>query len=92
MLFLSPILFSLFLEFVMADLKSFCKELKPDTNLDVRYADDTTISSTVFEKLQLTTEELQAVYRKWGVNINFKVTTSFVKRITLEGEELETVG
>ena len=59
---LSPILFSLFLEFVMADLKSLGKEFKLDTNLsfDIRYADYTTIMSTVFEKLQLSTEELPA--------------------------------
>ena len=58
---------SLFLKFIMADLKSLCKEFKPDTNLgfDIRYADDTTIMSTVFEKLQLSTEELQVACRKW---------------------------
>ena len=56
---LSPILFSLFLEF----LESLCKEFKPDNNLsfDIRYADDTTIMSTVSEKLQLSTEELLPV-------------------------------
>ena len=42
----------------MADLKNLCKELKLDTNLsfDIRYAGDTTIMSTMFEKLQLSTE------------------------------------
>ena len=94
---LSPILFSLFLELVMADMKSLCKEFKLDTNLsfDTRYADDTTIMSTVFEKLQLSTEELQAVCRKWEIKINLskcKDITSSEKRITLEGEELNTVG
>ena len=70
---LSPFLFSLFLEFVLADLKSLCKEFKLDTNLsfDIRYANDTTIMSNVFEKLQLSTEELQAACRKWGMKINF---------------------
>ena len=55
----------LFLEFVMADLKSLCKEFKLDINLifDTRYADDTTIMFTVLEKLQLLAEELQAVCR-----------------------------
>ena len=89
---LSPILFSLFLEF----LESLCKEFKLDTNLsfDIRYADDTTIMSTVFEKLQLSTEE-QAACGKWGMKVNLskcKVTTSLGKHITLDGEELETVG
>ena len=81
----------------MADLKSLCKEFKPDTNLsfDIRYADDTTIISTVFEKLQLSTEELQAACRKWGMKIDFskcKVITSTEKCIILEREEHETVG
>ena len=55
---LSPILFRLFVEFVMADLKSFCKEFKLDTKLssDITHADDTTIMPTVFEKLQLSTK------------------------------------
>ena len=63
---LSPILFGLFLEFVTADLKILCKEFMLDTNLsfDIRYADDTTIMSIVFEKLQLSTEELRAACRK----------------------------
>ena len=44
----------------MADQKSLCKEFKLDINLsfDIRYADDTTIMSTVFDKLQLSNEEL----------------------------------
>ena len=71
---LTPILFSLFLEFVMADLKSLCKKFKLYTNLsfDIRYADlyDTTIMSTVFEKLQPSTEEIQAACRKRGMKLN----------------------
>ena len=89
---LSPILFSLFLDFVMVDLTSTREKLKLDTNLsfDIRYSDDTTIMSTVFEKLQVSTEELQAACRKWGIKINFskcKVITSSEKHITVEGEE-----
>ena len=89
---LSPVLF---LEFVMADLKSLCKEFKLDTNLsfDIRYADDTTIMSIVFEELQLSTEELQVACSKWGIKINlYKMITSLDKRIVQKGEELETVG
>ena len=51
--------------------------------------------STVFEKLQLSPEELQVASGKWGMKINFakfKVITSSEKRITLECDELETVG
>ena len=63
---LSSILLRLFLEFVMADLKSLCKEFKLNTNhsFDIRYADDTTIMSIVFDMLQLSTEELQAACGK----------------------------
>ena len=55
----------------MADLKSLCEEFKLNTNLsfDIRYADDTTIMSTMLEKLQLSTEELQAARRKLGTKI-----------------------
>ena len=79
----------------MADMKSLCKEFKLDTYLsfDIRHADDTTIMFTVFEKLQLSTEE-QAACKTWSMKINFskcKVITSSKKRIVLEGEELETV-
>ena len=70
---LTPILFSLFLEFVMADVKSLCKKFKLFTNLsfDISYADDTTIMSTEFEKLQLSNEDIQAACRKWGMKLNF---------------------
>ena len=87
---LLPILFSLFLEFIMADLKSLCKEFKLDTNLsfDIRYADDITTMSTMFEKLQRSTE-LQAACRKWGMKINYSkcnIIISLEKHITLEGK------
>ena len=57
---LSPILFGLFLEFAMADVKSLSQKFRLDTYLsfDIRYADDITMHM-VFEKLQLTNEDLQ---------------------------------
>ena len=57
----------------MADANSLCKKLKLFTNLsfDISYADDTTIMSSVFEKLQLSTEDIQAACRKWGMKFNF---------------------
>ena len=74
----------------MADLKSLCKEFKLDTNIsfDIRYSDNTTIMSTVFEKLQLSTEELQVACRKTSMKINFsqcEVIISLQKHISLEG-------
>lgn len=49
----SPILFGFFLEFVVSDLKIFCKVLKLDATLsfDIKYAGDTSLMSIVFEKL-----------------------------------------
>ena len=76
--------------------EEFMQEVQVDTNpsFDIRYADDTTIMSTVFEKLQLSTEELQAACRKWGTKINFskcKCITSSEKNTVLESKELKTV-
>ena len=62
----SPILFSLLLEFVKADMKSLCKQLKLATslNIDITYAHNTTLMSTMIEKVQLAAEELNAVFNK----------------------------
>lgn len=51
-----------------SNFKNLCKEFKLDTNLyfEIRYADGTTIVSTVLEMLQISTEELQVVYSKWS--------------------------
>ncbi|KAI0235879.1 Brefeldin A-inhibited guanine nucleotide-exchange protein 3 [Lamellibrachia satsuma] len=54
------------MEFVMVNLKTLCKQFKLDTNLSIIYADDATNVFTMFEKLQLSTEELQAACRKCG--------------------------
>ena len=55
-----PVQFVL-LEFVIADLKSLCKEFKLDTNLSfgTRYADNTTLMSTVLEKLQISNKNVK---------------------------------
>ena len=42
---------------------------------DIRYADDTTFKSTVFEKLQIATSELAKTCHKWGLKINPKKRT-----------------
>ena len=79
----------------MADPKSLWKEINQYNNLtfNIRYADDTTILSTAFEKLPFSTEEIQAACKKWGMKINFskwKVITSSEKCIVQESEKLET--
>ena len=47
---LSPTLFNLFLDFVMEEIKCLQDQVKIDENLamDLRYADDTTLISTIF--------------------------------------------
>ena len=57
---LSPTLFNIFLEFVMEDIASLHGfQLTNNLSTDIRYADDTTLISTIFEKLQLSTAELE---------------------------------
>ena len=52
---LSSILFNIFLEFVMNDIKSLNAEpsLNNNLKLDIRYADDTTLLTVMFEKLTI---------------------------------------
>jgi len=37
---------------------------------ELRYANDTTLITTVFEKLKLSTTELETACVKWGMKIN----------------------
>lgn len=69
---MSPSLFNIFLEHVMKDINSLDRDfqLKDDMSIDIRYADDTTLISAVFEKLQMSTSELETACRKWGLKIN----------------------
>ena len=68
----SPILFNIFLEFVMSELQSLQPTLKLDQNLstDIRYADDTKLISAIFNKLGMSTNELEASCQKCGTKIN----------------------
>ena len=93
-------LFSMLLYFVMAHLtlQSLYKQLTLNTNLnvnyhDIRYADGTTLTSNMTDKLQFATAQLKGAC-KWGMKINkskCKVITSSDKHIILENEELECV-
>ena len=69
---LSPTFFNIFLEFVMDELSCLQSNIELDDTLstDIRYADDTTFISTMFEKLQISTRELETACRKWGLKIN----------------------
>ena len=45
-------------------------QLDDEMSIDIRYADDTTLVSAIFEKLQIATSELENACHKWGLNIN----------------------
>ena len=66
---LSPVLFNLFLEFVMRGLRQLDSGVQMgDTCINnIRYADDTTLLDLVFEKLQVATDELDKACKKWGM-------------------------
>ena len=69
---LSPTLFNLFLDFVMEELDQLQHTATFDDKLciDVRYADDTTLITAIFEKLQLSTDQLLQACLKYGMKIN----------------------
>ena len=50
---MSPRLFNIFLEYVMKGVKSLNRDFQLNENMsvDIRYADDTILISTIFEKL-----------------------------------------
>ena len=56
----------------MKGVKSLNRDFQLNENMsvDIRYADDTTLISAVFEKLQLSTFELEQACQKWGLKIN----------------------
>jgi hypothetical protein len=93
---LSPILFNIFLEFVMNELQSLQPTLKLDQNLstDIRYADDTTLISAIFNKLGITTNELEASCQKWGMKVNSakcNVISNDPDNIQIDGENVKKV-
>ena len=83
-------MFNIFLEFVLDEVKSL-KEFQLDRELatDVRYADDTTLVSAIFEKLSLSTEELET-----ALEINAskcKIMSTENDNIYINGEIVENV-
>ena len=69
---MSPSLFNIFMEYVMKSVKSLNRDFQLNDNMsvDIRYADDTTLISIIFEKLQLSTLELEQACQIWGLKIN----------------------
>ena len=93
---LSPVMFNIFLEFVTKELKATERQLKYSENIsvDIRYADDTTLLAAVFEKLKLSTSQLEKACKKWGMKINgakCKILSPCQDRIDIDSEIVEHV-
>ena len=87
---LSPTLFNIFLEFVMKKMKNLDESLSltDKLSIDIRYADDTSLVSAVFEKLKISTNQLDEACKKWGMKINgakYKIMSPSAETITLDG-------
>ena len=93
---LSPTLFNVFLKFVMDEVKSLQNTLLLDGNIsiDIRYADDTALLAAIFDKLSLSTSELEASCCKWGMKVNpskCKIISSDPNEIRIDGKNVEKV-
>ena len=80
----------------MKELKSLdiTHKLHDSLSIDIRYADDTTLLSAIFEKLHLSTSQLENACQKWGMKINgakCKIISPSDQRIVIDGEEVEHV-
>ena len=93
---LSPALFNIFIEFVMMELKNLdaSLHLNDSLSLDIKYADDTALLSTIFDKLKLSTSQLESACKKWGMKINgakCKIISPASDNIMIDGIEVEKV-
>ena len=93
---LSPSLFNLFLEFVMKDLRNLDNGIQMGEMSinNIRYADDTTLVDLVFDKLQISTNELDKACSKWGMKINpqkCKIMSADNRDITINGSPVDKV-
>ena len=62
---------------------------------DIRYADDTTLISAIFDKLKISTEQLNTACKKWGMKINgakCNIISPSPEEITIDGAQVEHVG
>ena len=89
-------LVNVFLELVMMNLCSLDPTLTyvMDTSIDIRFAYDTTLISAIFDKLQLSTAELENACARWGMKINVdkcKVFSQNNRTIRIEGASVENV-
>ena len=91
---LSPTLFNVFLDFVMEEVNCLNKDLtfEDNLNMDLKYADDTTLIASIFELLQLSTTQLEKSCEKFGMKVNgdkCKLFTEDQRNIILDGLAIE---
>ena len=66
--------------------------LDENLNFEARYADDTTLIAAVFERLQLSTDQLQKACKKYGMKISTKkckIISYSTTNLFIEDEEIE---
>ena len=66
--------------------------LDENLNFDARCADDTTLIAAVFERLQLSTDQLQEACKKYEMKINTikcKIVSDSSTNLTIEVEEIK---
>ena len=94
---LSPTLFNLFLDFLMKEIRCLQDEISLGATLstEIRYADDTTLLSAVFNRLQLSTQQLEEGCKKYGLKINGAkckiITDEVIDFIKLDNNNVEKV-
>ena len=93
---MSPTLFNIFLEFVMDEIQTLQQTLSLNNDLvsDIRYADDTTLLTALFEKLEISSKELEESCKKWGMKVNSdkcKVISESRIEIKIDNEPVENV-
>jgi hypothetical protein len=79
----------------MAEVKSIQTNLTltEELSIDIGYADDTTLISTLFEKLQPSTLELENGCKKRGMKINTsktKIISTAQDQVTIDGDLIGT--
>ena len=91
---LSPALFNAFLEFVMGELGTLDGTLtyNAEMAMDILYADNTTLLSAMFGKLEIVTEELEVACRRWGMKMNVakcKVISGEARQLVIDNTQVE---
>ena len=68
--------------------------LNENLSIDTRYADDTTLIAAIFNKVSLSTEELESSCRKWGIKVNSlkcKIISPELNDIQIDRRNVEKV-